>query len=136
MTTLIGDSGNNTLIGTAGNDLLSGLAGDDSLSGGNGADTLDGGDGNDVLSGGAGGLAGLTRVTNVAAQHSADSPVFSPDGSKIAFGSGASNLVAGDTNGQGDVFVKDLSSGTITRASVAANGAEADGLGSYYPVFS
>ena len=47
-------------------------------------------------------------------------PRFSPDGSKIAFESFASNLVAGDTNGQADIFVKDLASGAVTRVSTAA----------------
>jgi len=35
------------------------------------------------------------------------SPAVSGDGRYVAFGSGASNLVAGDTNGQPDVFVHD-----------------------------
>ncbi|MCB1657283.1 MAG: PD40 domain-containing protein, partial [Pseudomonadales bacterium] len=33
---------------------------------------------------------------------------FSPDGKKIVFQSGASNLVAGDTNQAADIFIKDL----------------------------
>lgn len=51
---------------------------------------------------------------------------FSSDGSKIVFISLASNLVAGDTNGGSDVFVKDLDSGIITRVSTSAGGAQAD----------
>ena len=34
-------------------------------------------------------------------------PAISADGRYVAFGSDASNLVAGDTNGAGDVFVRD-----------------------------
>lgn len=58
-------------------------------------------------------------------------PVFSPDGTKIAFGSHASNLVPGDTDGsQSDIFVKDLGSGVITEVSDPSGGC------AYRPVFS
>jgi len=60
-------------------------------------------------------------------------PSLSADGRFVAFESGASDLVPGDTNGQGgfnvDVFVRDLVLGTIERASVATDGTEAE-LGS------
>ena len=62
-------------------------------------------------------------------------PVFSPDGSKVAFGSSASNLVPGDTNDQGEVFVKDLRSGAIERISTAADGTQGNS-GRYGPAFS
>jgi len=61
--------------------------------------------------------------------------VFSPDGTKIAFVSGADNLVPGDTNDRDDIFIKDLTTGAITRVSTAADGTQADG-NSYDPVFS
>ncbi len=51
---------------------------------------------------------------------------FSSDGTKIVFESGATNLVAGDTNGVNDIFVKDLITGAVTRASTAASGVQAD----------
>jgi Tol biopolymer transport system component len=54
------------------------------------------------------------------------SAAVSADGRYVAFVSGASNLVAGDTNDHGDVFVRDRQSTTIERASVAADGTEAD----------
>ncbi|MBY0260554.1 Hint domain-containing protein, partial [Methylobacterium sp.] len=54
-------------------------------------------------------------------------PSISADGTRVAFSSTASNLVAGDTNGQQDVFVKDLGTGTITRVSTDSAGAEGDG---------
>ncbi len=63
------------------------------------------------------------------------SPVFSPDSTKIAFYSDASNLVAGDTNGTGDIFVKDLITGAITRVSTDAAGAQSNGY-SQHPRFS
>jgi Tol biopolymer transport system component len=57
--------------------------------------------------------------------------VFSPDGTKIAFQSNAANLVAGDTNGAYDIFVKDLATGAITRVSTDAAGAQANGGSGY-----
>jgi Tol biopolymer transport system component len=42
---------------------------------------------------------------------------ISPDGRYVVFVSEASNLVAGDTNGWRDVFVKDLLTGAIRRAN-------------------
>ena len=45
-------------------------------------------------------------------------PAISGDGRWVAFESSASNLVAGDTNGQQDVFVHDRQTGTTTRVSV------------------
>ncbi|MFN4261788.1 MAG: PKD domain-containing protein, partial [Gemmataceae bacterium] len=56
-----------------------------------------------------------------------DKPVFSPDGRYIAFQSDASNLVAGDTNGQKDVFLFEIDTGIITRVSVTASGVEGNG---------
>ena len=47
-------------------------------------------------------------------------PSISSDGRFVAFASGASNLVSGDTNSRDDVFVKDLDTGSIRRVSVDA----------------
>jgi Tol biopolymer transport system component len=80
----------------------------------------------------------ITRVSpNAPGAPNASSrdPVFSPDGSKIAFDSNLSNLVAGDTNNTTDIFIKDLASGTVTRVSVDGAGAQLNG-GSFFPVFS
>ena len=60
---------------------------------------------------------------------------ISGDGRFVAFYSDASNLVSGDTNGVSDIFVHDRQNGRTTRASVASNGAEANG-GSRYPNLS
>jgi Tol biopolymer transport system component len=54
-------------------------------------------------------------------------PSLSGDGRFVAFQSFAANLVAGDTNGECDVFVRDRWAGTTERASVASNGAEVGG---------
>lgn len=54
-------------------------------------------------------------------------PVLSDDGRYVAFQSWASNLVPDDTNGQQDVFVRDLQTGQVGRVSVASDGSEANG---------
>jgi Ca2+-binding RTX toxin-like protein len=162
---IYGNSGSNTLSGGLGIDLLVGGMGDDSLLGGDGTDTLFGDDGNDYLDGGLsndsmfGGAGDDTYIvddyydqviesdiqqtmnrislntTGDQANGQSYSPVFSPDGTKVAFRSDASNLVDGDTNGTYDEFVKDLNTGIITRVSTAADGTEANGT-NYDPHFS
>ena len=52
---------------------------------------------------------------------------ISADGTRVAFTSAATNLVPDDTNGQSDVFVRDLAAGTTRRASVATGGEQGDG---------
>jgi Tol biopolymer transport system component len=54
-------------------------------------------------------------------------PSISPNGRYVAFQSDATNLVPGDTNTTGDVFLRDLLTGTTTRVSVAYTGGQADG---------
>lgn len=55
-------------------------------------------------------------------------PSISSDGRSVAFQSGAWNLVPGDTNATGDVFVRDRQSGITTRVSVSSSGAQDNGL--------
>ena len=50
------------------------------------------------------------------------------DGRYVAFVSGATNLVTGDTNGRRDVFVYDRQTGQTTRVSVDSTGAEGNFL--------
>jgi Tol biopolymer transport system component len=59
---------------------------------------------------------------------SSSGPAISADGRFVAFRSAASNLVANDTNGYYDVFVRDRVSGTTERVSVATGGAQADSV--------
>ncbi|MVO89248.1 hypothetical protein GPA10_31960 [Streptomyces sp. p1417] len=51
---------------------------------------------------------------------------ISYDGRYVAFDSEASNLVPDDTNGTGDVFVRDRRSGTLTRAGVGDDGHQSE----------
>ncbi len=57
---------------------------------------------------------------------------LSADARFVAFVSSATNLVAGDTNGQADVFVRDRLLGTTERVSVDSNGLQANGVSGYY----
>jgi mannan endo-1,4-beta-mannosidase len=51
----------------------------------------------------------------------------SDDGRLVAFRSWATNLVAGDTNGTDDIFVRDRVAGTTIRVSVASDGTQGNG---------
>src|SRR5256884_1283871 len=55
------------------------------------------------------------------------SPAISTNGRYVVFESEASNLVAKDTNGVSDVFVRDLQTGTTTLISVNSAGAGGNG---------
>ncbi|MCW2635091.1 MAG: domain protein beta Propeller [Blastococcus sp.] len=54
-------------------------------------------------------------------------PSLSDDGRFVAFSSWAANLVADDTNGIADVFVRDRQADTTERVSVDSSGAQASG---------
>src|SRR5574341_287655 len=61
------------------------------------------------------------------------------DGCLVAFYSGASNLVPGDTNDARDVFVRDRCAGATERVSVSSDGRQANGpsqTGGYPPAIS
>lgn len=55
---------------------------------------------------------------------------MSGNGTLVAFESSASNLVAGDTNRVGDVFVKNRTSGVTSRLSTSATGAQGNAASS------
>lgn len=64
--------------------------------------------------------AGTTSLVSVdtkggAANNVSGDPVVSDDGTVVAFSSLATDLVAGDTNGRSDAFVRDMVAGTTTR---------------------
>ncbi len=76
--------------------------------------------------------AGTTRRVNVNAggiegNGPSDSPWISADGRLVSFSSSATNLVAGDSNGVGDVFVRNRETGRTRRGSIGSNGSQADG---------
>ena len=62
-------------------------------------------------------------------------PTISADGSRVAFYSSSTNLVAADTSSGNDVFVKDLDSGEVILASTSSAGVKGDG-GSARPSLS
>ncbi len=77
-------------------------------------------------------LLGLTDRASVASggaqgNWGCGNPSISSDGRFVAFLSGSSNLVSGDTNGTWDVFLRDLQSGTTERVSVDSVGGQANG---------
>jgi Tol biopolymer transport system component len=70
-------------------------------------------------------FTGTTRLISVAmdggfANGASTDPVMTPDGTCVAFISAATNLVAGDTNGIPDVFVRDLITQTTWLVSPGA----------------
>ena len=78
-------------------------------------------------------LTGGATVASVAwdggeANHNSFDPVISADGRFVAFASQATNLVAGDTNGFNDIFVRDLQTGATTRVSVSSIGEQANSV--------
>jgi Tol biopolymer transport system component len=79
-----------------------------------------------------GGATGRVSVASSGAQANGASsqPAISADGRYVAFYSAASNLVSGDTNAVGDIFVHDRLAAATTRVSVDSAGAQANGASS------
>ena len=76
-------------------------------------------------------VASTTRLVSVGtggaqANGASDQPSISSDGRYVAFRSAASNLVASDTNGHTDIFVRDLVAGTTSRVSISTSGTQGD----------
>jgi len=59
-------------------------------------------------------LASVRADGNTGGNGDSDSPALTPDGRWLAFSSKATDLVAGVTNNQGEIYVRDLSSGGTT----------------------
>jgi uncharacterized repeat protein (TIGR01451 family) len=82
-----------------------------------------------VVAAGAGaqaapGFTELESVSSTGTQGDQDSELasVSADGRYVAFASFSDNLVAGDTNGAADIFVRDRVTGTTERVSVSSTG--------------
>lgn len=85
----------------------------------------------------------IERISLDSSENEADgtssAPSLSSDGRYAAFGSSATNLVSGDTNGEDDIFVRDRSEGSTIRVSLTSSGGQALGAGSGnspYPTIS
>lgn len=61
-------------------------------------------------------------------------PSISADGRYVVFFSDASNLIAGDANGQTDVFIRDTVASTTKLVSVAFDGAQGNGWSTFASV--
>ena len=68
-----------------------------------------------------------TSDAGVKGNGSSFKPALSADGTKVAFYSAATNLDPADTDGLGDVYVKDLVTGDLTLASTSDAGVKGNG---------
>ncbi len=66
--------------------------------------------------------------TGLPANNNCQLPVLSDDGRYVCFYSGADNLVAGDSNGTVDVFLRDRLLGITTIESVSSTGVQGNGF--------
>jgi len=85
--------------------------------------------------------AGTTTLVSVSrtgdsADAESSGAAISADGRYVGFSSPATNLVAGDTNGTYDVFLRDLLAGTTSRVSVRSDGAQGNALSGFNPGLS
>lgn len=65
-----------------------------------------------------------TSSAGVQANATSAARAMSEDGRYVLIASSATNLVAGDTNGVGDVFVKDMVTGTMSLVSTSSSGVQ------------
>ena len=80
-------------------------------------------------------LASLNSAGESANDLASGDPLLSYDGRFITFQSTATNLVADDTNGKVDVFLRDLVLGTTERVNVTSTGGQGGGtIDTYYHV--
>jgi Tol biopolymer transport system component len=67
-----------------------------------------------------------TSSSGAVANHRTIDVAIAGRSNRVAFSSWATNLVAGDTNGRPDVFLRELATGTVERISVASDGTQAN----------
>ena len=82
---------------------------------------------NDLVSRDSSGADSANRASSV--------PVFSPDGTRIAFVTAADDLGPVDTNGQPDVYLRDLATGATTLVSTNAAGTDSGDGAAGNPAF-
>ncbi len=80
-------------------------------------------------------LRASVSSTGVQGNSYSDNAAISGDGRYVAFWSHATTLVADDTNGARDIFVRDTLTNTTTRVSVDSSGTQGNGT-SFYPSIS
>jgi hypothetical protein len=71
-------------------------------------------------------LVSRRALTGAQGDNESFAPTISADGTKVAFGSRATNLVANDTNARADIFVRDVVAGVTTRVSTDSSGRQAN----------
>jgi Tol biopolymer transport system component len=77
-----------------------------------------------------------SNTAGVAASGDSERPVFSPDGSQVAFLSTAGDMGPTDSNGQFDVYLQDLASHTNRLVSANSSGTDAsDGTSGRFATF-
>jgi len=72
-------------------------------------------------------LVSQATGVNTSGNGYSDNPSITADGRYVAFASDASNLVAGDTNGQRDIFYFDSQTSLVHRVSLSQQGAQGNG---------
>ncbi len=90
----------------------------------------------DELTPGGRSLKLISRPAGAQGDGAAGGAAVSADGRWIAYHSDSENLVPGDTNGAGDIFVYDRVNGTTVRVSVASDGTQQDNWTDLGPVIS
>ena len=117
------------------------MRGSDTLLGGQGDDTYIVDHINDKVIERSDTVFSVSRINTTAVQGEAwggmsNNGVFSPNGTQIVFESAANNLVEGDTNNSTDLFVKNQTTGIITRINTDSAGEQAMGGQSSHAAFS
>lgn len=98
-----------------------------SLTGGNGADLLIGSTAAAPMT-----MVSVAASETVGTGFGANLHGVSGDGRFVLFSSSSDDVVAGDTNGQLDVFLRDTVTGTTTRVSVQADGTQLASTGTAF----
>lgn len=71
-------------------------------------------------------IRGNTNAEGIGADGSARDALLSANGRVVTFSDSSTNLSSGDTNNVNDIFIKDLLSGQISRASIGESGNQAN----------